>query len=175
MHSNSQHANDGNLYDKMLSSLKSKYDALNPRDSIKILLAEDDDDDYLLINEALEKTDLKFQLSRVENGEELIKYLSSDSPYQNAFTPHLILLDIKMPKKDGHETLKAIRVNPQHHNKVVIMLTTSKSEEDISTSYELGANSYIVKNSDLGMFSHSINSLLNYWFNVVELPSRLQT
>jgi len=141
---------------------------------ISILIADDDPDDRLLIKEALEESRLANELDFVENGEELMDYLYrknefnelSDSPL-----PGIILLDLNMPKKDGREALKEIKADPELRKIPVVALTTSKAEEDIVRTYELGVNSFITKPVSFESFVEKLSALQRYWFEIVELPN----
>src|ERR1043165_1098759 len=116
--------------------------------SITILLADDDPDDRLLTRHALEENRLANDLRCVEDGEELLDYLDRRGKYSDPASsprPGIILLDLNMPKKDGREALAEIKADPSLQNIPIIILTTSKQEEDIFRSYQLHANSYITK------------------------------
>lgn len=142
-----------------------------------ILLAEDDDDDYLLTHKALQEAGLAHDLCRVNNGEELMDYLLHRADYRDTFrfpAPSLILLDLNMPKKGGHEALKEIKSDPKLHKIPVVVLTTSRDEEDIHRAYELGANSFITKPGDFHQFMHKIQTVSHYWLNESRLPDHRQ-
>ena len=144
------------------------------RSPITILLADDDEDDLQMTQEALEKNRLGNDIRTTANGEELMDYLlhrdryadPSDSP-----TPGLILLDLNMPKKDGREALAEIKANPDLRQIPIIVLTTSKAEEDIFRSYHLGVNSFITKPVTIAGLAEAMNVLSRYWFEIVELPA----
>ncbi len=137
-----------------------------------ILLAEDDEDDYLITKRAFQKSHISNPLHHVKNGEELMDYLRRNGQYanENPPSPVLILLDLNMPKMDGREALKAIKSDPRLKKIPVVILTTSKSEEDILLTYELGANSFIKKPSNFDDFIKTLGSLAEYWLRVVKLP-----
>lgn len=138
-----------------------------------ILLAEDDQDDYLLTVNALKEARLANDLHLVKDGEELMEYLQKRDKYENQGScprPGLIILDLNMPCKNGHETLREIKADPALRSIPVIILTTSKSEEDILSSYDLGANSYIRKPAKFDDFVEIIKAIGIYWFKIVELP-----
>lgn len=140
---------------------------------IVILLAEDDEDDYLLIKDALKESRLVNDIYWVKDGEELMDYLLRQGEYEDARKsprPYLILLDLNMPKKDGREALKEIKAHPALRHIPVVILTTSKSEEDILRSYDLGVNSYIRKPVQFNEFVETVKTLGKYWFEIVELP-----
>ena len=137
-----------------------------------ILYAEDDDDDYLLVKEAFEEAALHFDLRRVKDGEELMDYLLRRGAHQNAETsPHamVILLDLNMPKKDGREALKEIKANPQLRRIPVVVLTTSRAEEDVFRAYDTGVNSYIRKPIHFDKFVEIAKGFANFWFNIATL------
>ncbi len=140
---------------------------------VTILMADDDDDDCLLAREALAESRLANELYFVKDGEELMDYLyrrgkyvlESDSP-----RPGLILLDLNMPKKDGREALTLIKSDPNLRQIPVVVLTTSKAEEDVYRSYDLGANSFITKPVTFASLVEVIKTIGKYWFEIVELP-----
>jgi CheY-like chemotaxis protein len=141
---------------------------------IKVLMADDDEDDRLMTKEALDETPLGSNLRFVEDGEELLDYLFQRNKYSDpgkAPRPDLILLDLNMPKKDGREALKEIKESPELRNIPVVVLTTSKAEEDIYRTYELGVNSFISKPVTFEGMVETMKTLSLYWFNVVSLPA----
>jgi CheY-like chemotaxis protein len=145
-----------------------------PPKPITILLADDDADDRLLTQEALQENRLANDLRCVEDGEELIQYLFRRGKYSSesaAPRPGLILLDLNMPKKDGREALREIKSDPELRRIPVVVLTTSKAEEDICRSYDLGVNSYITKPVTFASLVAVMKALGTYWFEIVELPS----
>lgn len=144
-----------------------------PGKPITILVADDDPDDRMFMREALEESRLANDLHFVEDGEELMDYLCKRGRFAypaSAPKPGLILLDLNMPKKDGREALKEIKANPDLRYIPIIVLTTSKAEEDIYRSYDLGCNSFITKPVTFAGLVELIKSLGQYWFEIVELP-----
>ena len=139
---------------------------------IIILMADDDDDDYLLTKKALGESRLLNQLERVRDGEELLDYLRRTGEYNelNAPRPGVILLDLNMPRKDGREALKEIKSDESLRNIPVVVFTTSKAEEDIYKTYQLGVNSFITKPVTFDNLTKVMRALGNYWFEIVELP-----
>jgi CheY-like chemotaxis protein len=140
---------------------------------VSILMAEDDPDDRLLTKEALEESRLANKLYFVEDGEELMEYLCHQGRYTDneaAPRPGVILLDLNMPRKDGREALKEIKENSNLRRIPVIVLTTSKAEEDILRSYDLGVSGYITKPVNLEQLVEVIQMIGKYWFEIVELP-----
>jgi CheY-like chemotaxis protein len=144
---------------------------------ITILLAEDDPDDALMAREALEENRLANRLDIVEDGEILMDYLYCRNAYADrnpAELPGLILLDLNMPRKDGREALKEIKADPSLRQIPIIVLTTSKAEEDIFRTYDLGVNSFITKPVSFEGLVDIMKTLATYWFEIVELPTRSQ-
>lgn len=143
------------------------------RTSITILMADDDEDDCLLAREALTESRLANNLKLVRDGEELMDYLyrrGQYAPPSHSPRPGLILLDLNMPKKDGREALKEIKSDPNLRQIPIVVLTTSKTEEDIYRSYDLGANSFIVKPVTFDSLVEVVKTIGRYWFEIVELP-----
>jgi len=141
--------------------------------SVKILIAEDDEDDFLLASKALQEVRLVNEMYRVKDGEELMDYLMSKGNYQNREMyplPNLILLDLNLPRKDGREALKEIKAHPELQKIPVIVLTTSKSEEDVVKSYGLGVNSFIRKPVTFQGLVDIMKTLKHYWLDIVTLP-----
>jgi CheY-like chemotaxis protein len=136
-------------------------------------MADDDDDDRLLAQDALAESGLDAELQFVENGEELLDYLCRRGRYappNEAPKPGLILLDLNMPRKDGREALREIRLEPELRRIPVVVLTTSKADTDIGAIYELGANSFISKPFQFEALVNVMKVLGQYWFQTVELP-----
>jgi len=144
------------------------------RDSkpITILLADDDPDDRLLVQEAFEENRLINELATVEDGEELMDFLRKEGKYADSTVmPGLILLDLNMPRKSGLEALREIKGDEKLRRLPVVILTTSKAEEDIIRSYDLGVNSFIVKPVTFEALVELVKDLDKYWFQIVELPT----
>ncbi len=143
------------------------------RKSVVILIADDDPEDCMLIKDAFKEGLLVNGLRFVGDGEELMDYLHHQGKYRNPSSsprPGIILLDLNMPKKDGREALKEIKSDPDLRSIPVVILTTSKEEEDILRSYDLGANSYITKPVTFPGLVNAMKSLGKYWLQIVELP-----
>lgn len=140
---------------------------------ITILMADDDDDDYVLTKKALKESKLLNTLVRVKDGEELLDYLFARGDYegQKTLRPGVILLDLNMPRLDGREALKVIKSSPEFVDIPVIVFTTSKAEEDIYRSYQLGSNSFITKPVTFESLITVMKTLGMYWFEIVELPN----
>ncbi len=146
---------------------------ITARKSICVLIAEDDEDDRMLTKKALEANGIPLRISFVDNGEELMDYLNRNGVYTDPGAypwPDLILLDLNMPRKNGREALQEIKQDPRFRRVPVVVLTTSKEQEDIVHSYDLGANSYITKPVTFEGLVRVLREMLNYWFNVVQLP-----
>ncbi len=144
----------------------------NPK-PITILMADDDADDRLMTREAFEESRLANDLRFVEDGAELMDYLKRRGKYADPATsprPGLLLLDLNMPKKDGREALEEIKADPNLSTIRVVVLTTSKAEQDIVRSYNLGAASYITKPVTFEGLIEVIRTLGKYWLEIVELP-----
>jgi CheY-like chemotaxis protein len=142
---------------------------------ITILMADDDADDRQLTREALEDARLINDIRFVENGEELLEYLRREGKWASPADsprPGLILLDLNMPRKDGRTVLKEIKQDPEFRAIPVVVLTTSKSDEDVYRSYDLGVNSYIVKPVTFEALVDILQTLEKYWFEIVELPGQ---
>ena len=145
----------------------------NNKKSVVVLVADDDPEDCLLIKDAFNEGLLLNGLRFVEDGEELMDYLRHQGKYKaptSSPRPGIILLDLNMPKKDGREALKEIKSDPDLKSIPVVILTTSKVEEDILRSYNLGANSYITKPVTFAGLVTAIKTLGKYWLQIVELP-----
>ncbi len=138
-----------------------------------ILIAEDDEEDRMLMREAFEENKLLNKLQFVGDGEELMDYLHNRGQYEemeNFSLPSLILLDLNMPRKDGRETLKDLKSDPRFKRIPVVVLTTSKAEEDILRTYDLGVSSYITKPVTFQGLVEVTQALGKYWFQIVQLP-----
>jgi two-component system response regulator len=144
---------------------------INGRPAI-ILLAEDDPGDQELTRRALEEGKIRNELHIVKDGEEALDYLFRRGQYTNPLTsprPDLFLLDLNMPKIDGRQVLKRLRADERLRRLAVVILTTSRHEEDIVRTYDLGANSYITKPMELQRFMQVIQALEAYWLQIVAL------
>ena len=140
---------------------------------IKILMADDDPDDRLMTKEALDEARLANELYFVEDGEELMDFLHHRGNYADPVVsprPGLILLDLNMPKKDGREALAEIKADPDLRQIPIVVLTTSRAEEDIYRTYDLGVNSFITKPVSFEGLVDIIKGLAIYWFEIVKLP-----
>ncbi len=146
---------------------------MSQRASVVILMADDDADDRELTKDALTESRLANDLHFVEDGAALLDYLHRRGAYSrpgSAPRPGVILLDLNMPRMDGREALREIKGDPELRNIPVVILTTSKAEEDILQSYDLGANSFITKPVTFDGLVEVVRGLGKYWFDIVELP-----
>lgn len=141
---------------------------------ITILLADDDEDDRMLTQQALEAAHISNSIEMVEDGEQLLDYLYQRGRYAGengtAPRPGLILLDLNMPKLDGREALRVIKADPKLLDIPVVVLTTSRFEDDIALCYSLGVNSFISKPVTFTGLVEAMNVLGKYWLEIVELP-----
>ena len=137
-------------------------------------MADDDPDDRLLIKEAFQESLITNTIFFVEDGVELMDYLHRKEKYKNpgdSPMPDLILLDLNMPRKDGREALAEIKSDPHLRYIPVVVLTTSKAEEDIMRSYDIGAAGYITKPVTFDGLVEAIKGLKRYWVQIVRLPA----
>ncbi|MGH7960931.1 MAG: response regulator [Candidatus Binatia bacterium] len=137
---------------------------------VEILLVEDNPGDVRLVQEALQKGKVRTRLSVAEDGEEALAFLRREGRHTGAVRPDIILLDLNLPKKDGHRTLADMKGDPALRCIPVVVLTTSTAPEDISQSYALHANCYIVKPMDLEQFFAVMQAIEEFWFTVVTPP-----
>jgi CheY-like chemotaxis protein len=146
----------------------------NSRLPITILLADDDDEDRLMTQEALAESRLANDLRFALDGEDLMDYLLHRGRHANPTdspVPGLILLDLNMPKKDGREALAEIKADPALRKIPVVVLTTSRAEEDIFRAYDLGVSSFITKPVTFEGLVDAMKVLTEYWFEIVVLPT----
>jgi CheY-like chemotaxis protein len=144
---------------------------LDPK-PVEILLVEDNPMDVIVTREALKEGKVCNNLSVVQDGEEAIEFLRREGRYANAPRPDVVLLDLNLPKKDGLAVLSEIKDDPTLKYIPVIVLTTSKAEEDIVKSYKLHANCFITKPVDLDQFTAVVKSIEDFWFEIVKLPPK---
>ncbi|ODS64108.1 MULTISPECIES: response regulator [unclassified Arenimonas] len=149
---------------------------MNPqRQPITILMADDDPDDRLMTREAFVECRVANPLSFVHDGQELMDYLLRRGDYADAARfpmPGLILLDLNMPRLDGREVLREIKADPALRSIPVVILTTSKAEEDVLRSYQDGVNSFITKPVTFSALTEVVKTLGKYWLEVVDLPEK---
>lgn len=137
---------------------------------IDILMVEDNLGDVRLTKESLNNAKVRNRLSVVGDGVEAIRYLRREGPYSEAARPDLILLDLNLPKKSGHEILKEIKQDSSLKRIPVVVMTSSPAEEDIIKSYDLHANCYVTKPVDFVQFNKIVKSVEDFWMSVVKLP-----
>lgn len=138
-----------------------------------LLLVEDNEGDILLTKEALEERNIINEMSVVNDGKEAILFLLKEGAHKHVKTPDIILLDINLPKKSGHEVLEFIKSHDDLKQIPVIMLTTSSSDSDIRMSYKNHANCFITKPLGADDFSKAISVIEDFWFNIVVLPPKV--
>jgi len=139
---------------------------------IQILLIEDSLADIELTLEALEEAKFVNEVHTIRDGASAIEYLHGEGPFADAIRPDLIILDLNLPKRSGHEVLADLKEDPELKRIPVAILTTSGAESDVLRSYDLGANCYLTKPVDVAQFLHIVQSIEDFWFGVVRLPAR---
>lgn len=137
---------------------------------IQILLVEDNEGDIILTLEAFKELKVKSRIDVVKDGVEAVEFLKKEGVYSSSAMPHLILLDINMPKLNGFEVLEFIKKDEKLKKIPVVMLTTSSSQSDISQCYERFANCFITKPLDFGKFLDVVKAIETFWFTVAQLP-----
>jgi two-component system, response regulator len=138
-------------------------------------MADDDGEDCVLLSDALREAGRSCDLHFVANGEELFDYLRHQGDYaegRNAPRPDLILLDLKMPRKDGRETLRELKSDPHWRTRPVVVLTTSTATDDVEFCYDAGVNSYVTKPATFRELVRVLETLTKYWFDVAKLPPK---
>lgn len=140
--------------------------------TLAIVMAEDDPDDRLLTQQAMQEGHLLNRLDCVQDGVELMEYLRHEGRHADRYSgsPGIILLDLNMPRMDGREALKEIKSDPSLRHIPVIVLTTSQAEEDIFRSYDMGASSFITKPVTFEGLVEVMKTMKRYWFEILELP-----
>jgi CheY-like chemotaxis protein len=139
---------------------------------VEVLLVEDDPGDVLMTREAFAEHTVGSKLTVVSDGEEALAYLRRQGAYKSASRPDLILLDLNLPRRDGREVLAEIKTDEALRPIPVVVLTTSSSEEDILSSYQLHANAYVTKPVDFAAFVEVVQQIDEFFIGVVELPPR---
>lgn len=140
---------------------------------IEILLVEDNPGDVRLTLEALRDSKVSNRMSVAADGVEALAFLRREGEFANAVRPDVILLDLNLPKKNGHEVLAELKADPELRRIPIVILTTSKADEDIARSYDLHANCYINKPVDLDQFITVVQSIEDFWLTIVKLPPNL--
>ena len=146
--------------------------ATDPGIMIQILLVEDDPGDVLITREAFAENKVRNQLSVVSDGEAAMAFLRREGEFVSAPRPDLILLDLNLPRKSGHEVLAEVKSDANLQRIPVVILTTSVAEEDILRSYDLHANAYVTKPVDFDRFLSVVRQIDDFFVTVVRLPSR---
>ena len=144
----------------------------DPLRPLEILLVDDDSGDVLLMKEALRESSLRNTLQVVKDGVEAMAYLRREAAYKDAARPDVVLLDLNLPRKDGREVLADIKQDPTLRTIPVVILTTSTSDADILTAYDLHANLYVNKPVDLDEFLNIVREIDQFFSRVVRLPPR---
>ncbi len=139
---------------------------------IDILLVEDNPGDVRLTREALKDAKVLNEIHVARDGVEAMQFVHREGSFKNAPMPDLILLDLNLPRKDGREVLADIKQDPKLCHIPVVVLTTSKADEDIVKTYNLHANAYITKPVDLNRFVEIMHTLEEFWFTIVKLPPK---
>ena len=146
-------------------------DAITSGRPIEILLVEDSATDVMLAEEALEEAKMRNNLHVVKDGVEAMAFLRKQGKYSNVPRPDLMLLDLNMPRKDGREVLAEVKADVELKSIPVVVLTTSKAQEDVMKAYGLHANCYISKPVDFEQFTNVVRAIDQFWFTVVTLPT----
>lgn len=139
---------------------------------IEILLVEDNPGDVFLTKKAFETGKIANNMQVATNGEMALEMLKKEGDFSECITPDIILLDLNLPKMDGREVLESIKDDEELKRIPVVILTSSNAERDIVASYNLHANSYIVKPVDFNKFTEIVDSIENFWFTIVVLPEQ---
>jgi CheY-like chemotaxis protein len=144
-----------------------------PHRPLTILLADDDEEDRELARDALQNSRLANEMNFVHDGQDLLDYLRHEGRWtqEDAPRPGIILLDLNMPKKDGREALQEIKADESLRRIPVVVLTTSKDEADVLSTYDLGVSSFITKPVTFGGLVDVMKTWTQYWFEIVELPN----
>jgi CheY-like chemotaxis protein len=142
----------------------------SPKRPIEILLVEDNPGDVRLTRELLQECQVRNTMASVGNGVEAVDYLRRQGKYGNAVRPDLILLDLNLPRKNGQEVLAEIKADSALRSIPVVVLTTSKSENDIARSYDLHANCYVTKPVELEQFTGVVRAIEQFWLTTAKLP-----
>ena len=139
---------------------------------VQILLVEDNPGDVRLTQEALKEAKFRNTVQVVGDGVEALAYLRQQGKYSAATRPHMVMLDLNMPRMDGREVLEAIKKDPDLRRIPVVVLTSSEAETDIARAYELYANCYVTKPVDIDHFLQVVKSIEEFWVEIVRLPSQ---
>ncbi len=140
--------------------------------AIEILMVEDNPGDVRLTREALKDAKVLVALNVATDGDAALKYLRRQPPHESATRPDLILLDLNLPKRDGREVLAAIKSDESLKRIPVVILTTSRAEEDVMRAYQLNVNCYVTKPVDFEQFTRIVQAIEDFWLTIVTLPPR---
>lgn len=149
-----------------------EYIKTNTIKPINVLIIDDNRADVRLVEEIFKKGKLYLNIQSVENGQEALSYLKKEDQYKDKECPDIILLDLNMPVMNGFEFLENIKKDERFKRIPIIVMTISKSDEDVLKSYNLHANAYIIKPVDLNQFICAIQSIENFWLTIAKLPSK---
>lgn len=144
-----------------------------PIEPTHLLIVEDDDDHAEFIKRILKKIDPQLKISRVKDGAEAISFILKKTPFENELTPAMVLLDLKLPKKSGHEVLELVKSDQYYKSIPFVVLTTSDAEIDKKKAYAHHANSYLVKPMEAERFKSMLSQLHTYWMQMNRSPSSL--
>ena len=150
----------------------SGVDGVDPRPLLDVLLVEDDPGDVALVEDVVVSRRVPCRLHVVGDGVEAMAFLRREEPWAHAPRPHLVLLDLNMPRMDGREVLAAVKADPALRSIPVVVLTTSEAEEDVLRSYQLHANAYVAKPVDFDRFIDVVRKIDDFFVTVVRLPGR---
>jgi len=139
---------------------------------VRILLVEDNPGDVRLTQEALKEAKFRNTLKVVGDGVEALAYLRQEGQYKDATRPHMVMLDLNMPRMDGREVLEAIKKDPDLRRIPVVVLTSSEAETDIARAYELHANCYVTKPVGIDHFLQVVKSIEEFWVEIVKMPAQ---
>ena len=139
--------------------------------AVEILLVEDNPGDVVLTKQAFISAKIQNTLAVASDGEEALDYLHKRNGFEGVTTPDIVLLDLNMPKKDGKEVLAEIKKSEKLKRIPVVVMTSSKAEQDVVKTYDLHANSYLLKPVDMNEFARVVTAIENFWFTVVVLPN----
>jgi chemotaxis family two-component system response regulator Rcp1 len=157
----------------MRFSAGSEFTDMGERDApVSVLLVEDNPADVRLFKEALFEHQSDIQLNVVDNGEDALRFVRRQAPFEDCPRPELIILDLNLPKKDGREVLAELKQDPFLRRIPVVVLTTSDAETDVVHAYDLHANCYVKKPVDLEDFMQAVQACEAFWLNIVRLPAR---
>jgi CheY-like chemotaxis protein len=148
-------------------------ETINTRTPVQILVVDDNPGDVFLIVRALRGAKVSVNPSIAADGDEALAFLRQEPPFQNAPRIDIVLLDLNMPRKSGHDVLMAMRCDPKLKLIPVLILTSSASEEDVARSYSLHASAHIVKPSDLDQLGSMVHSIEDFWLRWAQLPTAL--